>query len=127
MALGEILYARLTTYAGTSALIGTRCYPMKLPQGPTLPAIAYQQIGPGVMEDERGVLERVRVQVVCWAGTYAGARALGRAAKDALDEYSGSSGGTRLRFGTVLPGFDLDDPETEQVGFGFELIAFVCE
>ena len=42
MTIEEAVYAR--TYTGGSALIGTRCYPQRLPEGVTLPAMTYQRI-----------------------------------------------------------------------------------
>lgn len=46
MGVRESLFARATTggHAGLAALIGTRCYPDRLPEDVTLPALRYQLI-----------------------------------------------------------------------------------
>ena len=35
------VYSRATTHAGLSTLIGTRCWPKRLPETPTLPCMTY--------------------------------------------------------------------------------------
>lgn len=41
MTLRETVYARCTTFAGLSALIGTRCYPDRLPEDVAYPALVH--------------------------------------------------------------------------------------
>ena len=86
MALGELIYTALTTDAGVSALVGSRVYPLYLPQDPTLPAVTYQQIS-RVRRSERSTVSRVRVQFDCWAQTYREARQLADTLRPALDGY----------------------------------------
>lgn len=40
----QSLYSHLTGHAGLSALVATRVYPVKLPQNPTYPAVAYSRV-----------------------------------------------------------------------------------
>ena len=75
MSAGVVLYDRLTTHGGTSALISTRCYPTLMPQAPTLPAVVYQRIS-GTETYGNTSVRDARYQVSCWATTYAGAHAL---------------------------------------------------
>ena len=41
MTLRETVYSRCTTHAGLSALIGTRCYPERLVENATYPAVSF--------------------------------------------------------------------------------------
>lgn len=43
MSIESAVYTRLAGYAGVSALVGTRIYPLYLPQTPTYPCIAYRK------------------------------------------------------------------------------------
>lgn len=45
MSLETALYSHLSGDAALSALVGTRIYPVILPQQPVLPAVTYQRIG----------------------------------------------------------------------------------
>lgn len=86
MALYDEIYSRLTGHGGTAALIGTRATARVLPQAPTLPAVAFQQVSrvylPG--QDE---IEQFRWQFDCYAGTYREAVALAVQVRDALHEW----------------------------------------
>ena len=95
MSVGKAIYARLVAHAGTTALVGTRVYPLRLPQGPTYPAIRYQVISAPrehAMGADTGTVH-ARVQVDCWATTYAGAKALAAQVILALSRWGGTSGG----------------------------------
>jgi hypothetical protein len=67
-ALGEKVFARLTTFAQTQALIGNRCYPDALPQEPNLPAVVYEEL-PGDTSNGNGLIVTSRVRVTSWAET----------------------------------------------------------
>lgn len=74
--------------------IGTRLYPVKLPQAVTYPALSYQQIG-GTTERHlqgRSTLKWARLQVDAWAPTIAAAQTIADAVADALDGYRGQAG-----------------------------------
>ena len=82
----------LSGSAGITAIVGSgasaRIYPMLVPQGfDNYPAITYQ-----VISEERDPeltqqngLYRARVQITCWARTYAGARSLKEAVRNRID------------------------------------------
>ena len=40
----DAIYSRLAGFAGLSALVGTRIYPMHLPQKPNFPCLAYRRV-----------------------------------------------------------------------------------
>lgn len=94
--IGKAIYARLTVYAATSALVGTRVYPHSAPpQQKTYPLVVYRGGGDDDSATAGGGAGNVRaeVDVACIAATYAGVRALADAVKAALDDESGTWGG----------------------------------
>lgn len=61
-------------------------YPLSMPTGATLPGMAYQFISEIPMRHHGGAdMVRRRLQVSCWANTYAGAVTLGDQVRAALD------------------------------------------
>ena len=79
MSVQTDLVTFLLADAGISALVGTRIYPGgQLPQNPTLPAITYKLISGNWIQTATGAagLAGPRMQIDCWAETYAGADAL---------------------------------------------------
>lgn len=95
MRLDEFLWEALTNDATVSGLVVARVYPQKLPQSPTLPAATYQIVS-RVPTEANTELFDCRVQIDCWAGTYAGASTLAAAVLAALRFYRKSDGGNTL-------------------------------
>lgn len=94
------MLADLRTYilagGAVSALIGSRFYPHKLPQSPTLPAVTYQVISElrgHVMSGADGT-PGTRVQIDAWASTMADALAVADAIRARLDGYAGTLAGS---------------------------------
>ena len=87
------LRAYLLDDAAISAAVGgARIYPIQLPQGQKLASIVYARIygqGDHHMVGPSG-LNRVRVQVDCWAMTADVADLLARQVKERLDGYRGA-------------------------------------
>lgn len=87
------LFARLTNYAGVTALASTRVYPVKLPQKPTYPAITYSLLAgasvPAMGSDIGDEREFFRVKTYCDepSGSYAVAKALAAQVILALKRY----------------------------------------
>ncbi len=108
MSVETALYTRLTTHSGTTALIGTRCYPLLLPQRPTMPAVVYQRVS---SSGQIGTTDRrtPRFQLSCWASTYAGAAALAVQVRSALEEYANAT----IRMGRIVNQIDDFDEGTE--------------
>lgn len=101
MTIEEALYSYLTSHPGVSALVGTRVYPLKLPQNPKLPGptITYHKVslfaqrtigssGPQFYEE--------RFQFSCWAETYDEAKILAWTLISALQDYSGEIGTVKI-------------------------------
>jgi hypothetical protein len=97
------LVSLLVTGAGNpvAALIGTRAYPLVLPQNPAVPAIRYQRIsttrGPyRALGTGRAEYAKPRFQLDCYATTAAGAKALADAVRIALDGFAGTVAGISI-------------------------------
>lgn len=77
------MVAKLKSMAGVTALVGTRIYPMKVPQGAVLPFITYRRISRTPVNWVRGTSTTnfLRIQVNCWAANYDGALALAAAVR----------------------------------------------
>lgn len=112
------LRARALAVAGVSSLIGTRAYPAKLPQNPTLPAITFARVsGPRdyTHSGESGLAEG-RVQFDCWATTYKGAKALAAALIAALSGYLGTSASVEVASVFVIGETDEYTPQEGDEG-----------
>jgi len=112
------LLTALRTYvlddATVTTLAGARMYPRRLPQGPTLPAIAYQRIDTRRQHDMAGPdgLPRARMQLSMWAASVAAAEELAAAVRGRLDGYRGAWGSVTVGACLCVGERDLDDPET---------------
>jgi hypothetical protein len=109
------LVYKLTTTAGLTALISTRVYLERIPQGATLPCLTYQRIStPRVLaHDTSGSAGTAspRFQFDAWATTYASAKAITDALRAAL---SGFKGTITSGADTVVVQAALVDGETSQ-------------
>lgn len=97
------------------AAITTRCYPVKIPQSPTYPLILYTKISgmrDHVLTGPSGHAHP-RYQVEAWAETYAGAKTLADAIRDALDGYSGTAQGTTIHSCLIESERDVYESEIE--------------
>lgn len=78
--------------AATAALIGTRIYPLLLPDDCPLPAVSYHLISTVDSYTLDGPLSlvQVRLQIDCWGTSYADARAAAQVLKKLLNGYTGT-------------------------------------
>lgn len=107
------LYTLLTSDSGVTALVGTRIYPLLVPDGTALPAVAYQQISmiPRKTHSGPNALRHERYQLTVHASGYDSGRAVQRALRDCLDGYVGEIGSVRIgeiQVQNEYDGFDLD-------------------
>jgi hypothetical protein len=95
----EALIARLLGVEAVSGMVATRVYPGSRPQGSALPAIVLNRIsgGPLYADDGEVGLEQARIQVDCWAATYAGAKLLARRVAASLSAFEGTVGETTFQ------------------------------
>src|SRR5262245_22104185 len=100
------------------SLIGTRMYPVTLPQKPTLPAVSYQVVGttrsPVMQHDDE--MPMTRVQINCWSLSAATADAVDEAIRQLFHDYQrqeiGGSPGV-LVAGVFVDGYLTDfEPDT---------------
>lgn len=82
------LFIALLTSSDLVDLIGTRVYPMRLSQGAQLPAIVYQLVGltPITSIDGDSNLDSARMQLTCWADSYAEAADVNLVARSAINQ-----------------------------------------
>lgn len=95
--LEEGLGSYLSTYAGLVALIGDRVFPMRIPQGGTLPCLTYQRIStPRILTHQSsgatGDLAHPRFQFDAWASTQKAAKLITDQVRAALNGRTGEIG-----------------------------------
>lgn len=116
MKIEEALYTYLKSHTGLSALVGSRIYPLKLPQNPTLPAVVYVKVsyaGERAMGTGNPRASRARFQFSCFAQSYASAKDVAEQVKLALQDYSGLMGGGVTVLDTNVVGeVDVFEPDT---------------
>jgi hypothetical protein len=90
--LDEGLFDHLTSYAGLSALVGTRIHPDYFPEEEQLPAIAYALEDDRSMHTQQGPssLRQAIYRLDVWADTVAETTEVMRLLCEALDGYRGS-------------------------------------
>lgn len=94
-----------------AALVGTRIYPVKLPQGIVAASLVYNEIsgvGDHNMEGASGLVQ-VRMQVGAWAQSADGAHGLYLAVKEAIDGYRGMMGDVAVQGVFIDSWRDIDD------------------
>lgn len=115
--IGEVIYTKLTSYAGLAALIGTRVYPSQLPQRVALPAITYLRITTSAVatrdDSGRASLERPRFQFDCWGTTRKQARSVAAVLRHALGTFPQASA-PRVDVALLANDFDDFEPDTKR-------------
>ena len=103
MSIEAALKKIMTDDADINALVGSKIFPIYVPQGKSLPAITYQEIS-GVRDSHmKGAsgLVQARFQINCWCRTYKAARELAdyiriALAPEANDDYPKTVEGTYI-------------------------------
>jgi hypothetical protein len=116
----EVLFTRLSAHGGLTALVGTRIYPVIMPQGATKPAVTYQLIS-GIRESAMVAdpgLVTSRYQFTAWATTNLVARNVIKQVRLALERYS--SGIMANAF--IETEYDVFDEEAILHGRGLDVI-----
>jgi len=115
MTISDEIFTRLTTHSGLSALIGTRAFPMKMPQNYKLPCVVYQKIA-GIetySHDGDAGLYRPRYQFSCYANSHSGVEALVVQLKSALTCYSDETLTTPWAVSFMDMEYEQYDPELD--------------
>jgi len=114
------LFAFLEANAGITALVGTRIFPLRVPEGATLPALVYHKIsGPSAHSKDGDMsLNHPRYQFTVWADKYADAKAVRTAVNAALNSFVNGStmGGIVVDQIIAENDADLHDPQTLEFG-----------
>lgn len=100
------LYNLLAGNTGLTALVGTRIYPVVVPEPTVYPCLSYQVVtASSSYTFDRKSHDAKRIQFDAWATSYSDCKTILHALKLALDTYSGTlSDGTR-----VLAAFSLQE------------------
>lgn len=99
MSIKAGLYSFLTGSTPIAAVVGTRVYPMLVPQGAAYPAITYQIVSNNHIRSHGGSsqLAYVRVQINSWAATAAAADSLQELIRNRMDGYAGTMGSVTVQ------------------------------
>lgn len=120
------LYTRLTTFAGLTALVNTRIYPLICPQGVTYPAVVYQRISTepreSCMVSDAGIA-RARIQITAWAETFTAAKAIADQVRQALQRWTTT--GVQGTF--VIGEYDLYDEDALKYGSAIDVQVVYAE
>lgn len=115
-AIEEALYTIATQGPTVGPLIGTRCYPVTLPQAPSYPAMTYQQISEPrahAMGSDPGLVHP-RFQLTAFAKTRTAAQDLAAAIITDFSRQRGTIAGVTIQDILVEDRHDLPwDPEVE--------------
>jgi hypothetical protein len=89
----DVIYSRLQAVSGVTALVGTRCYPIRRPADASLPLVVFERVSeenpPAMVQDPGNVIARFRF--ACQADSPENARVLAAEVKSAIGYYSSSS------------------------------------
>ena len=107
--LASAIYQRLAGHAPLAALVGTRIYPSRAPDGGQLPYITHLDMAALDQAPNlggKGGLAQARVQVDVWAATALEAKRVGDAVQAALEDFTGTVAGVHIADVTLIGGFD---------------------
>lgn len=96
MQIGEALYSKLSTTTTLTALVSTKIYPMSAPQSAALPFVTYEESygeWPHAMSRDPGITMK-RMELTSWSTGYAQVHSIALQVRKALQDYSGTMGGT---------------------------------
>lgn len=100
----EAVYARMAGYGALTGLVGTRIYPLVVPQDVIMPAVAYQKISGAPQRSHSGFsnLSSDRFQITCEADDYATAKAVEVAVRHCWESYVGAQSGISIEAAQVV-------------------------
>lgn len=132
MTLEQALYSYLSTYAGLTALVSTRIYPVTMPQGVTYPAVTYTRISaPRIHAMGRDTgLASPRVQVDCWGSSYSSVKGVAAQVRAALQDFSGlmgGAGGVTVQRAFIEGDRDLYESDTQTHRTSMDFIIWCLE
>ena len=103
MELEESIYSYLSNYAGLTALVDKKIFPLIVPENVILPAVIYQQISSIITESiyrDDGTAW-VNVQFKILGTSYSNSKAIAKQVKTAFFNFSGVMGSGGVNVGAV--------------------------
>lgn len=96
MSLAAHLYKKLLDTSSIFNIVGSRIFPLTMPQGESFPCLIYQEQTRESNDTKSGAstFDKVAIQIDVYASTYKSAKALAEHVRTALDRYSGTLEGT---------------------------------
>jgi hypothetical protein len=119
----------LLANGAVAALVSTRVYPIKIPQGEKNASLVYNEIsgqGDHHMQGASGLVS-VRMQIGAWAQTADAAHALFLTTKYALDGYGGLMGSVDVQGVFIESWRDIDDTTANLRGKVADYIIWYAE
>lgn len=116
--------------AATAAIVGTKLYPIVVPQTTALPYIVYRRTGTERYTEHGspGGLATATISLDCWAATYEDVKDLAEAVRKTCDGVAGTIGVYEVRAVMVDDESDLPpdfDTGSENPAFGVQLTVSV--
>jgi len=108
------IFTKLTTTAGITALVSSRVYPMRLPQGVTFPAISFDRVSTDVRDlTHNGTNQTAQgtFQFSCFAEDPKTVKQVAAAVVSALHGWKGTVSGEKIFRSMVLNETDLFDED----------------
>ena len=107
-----------------ATLVGTRMYPRKLPQTPTLPALVFQRVDTRRLHGLDGAdgLPRVRLQITAWATLPLGAATVAQAVRSRLDGETGAMSASTIEACLCVGERDVTDAEAGRFGVALDFL-----
>lgn len=114
----EAIPARLAAVTAVTDLVASRVYPLRAPQGVPRPFVVVQRISAfrEIAFGSNPGLARPRFQVTAWGETYASAKAVATAVRQALERFRGTVVGVEILDCFVENDQDLSDDEANLRG-----------
>jgi len=119
------LYAFLAADAGVIAQVADRIFPMRAPEGATLPLLVYHKVSDPSIHTKDGdmALSHPRFQITAWGSKYGDAEAAIKAVRLALQAYAGPTfQGIPVSEIIVDTEMDLGDPQSLEYGVSLDAI-----
>jgi len=110
--LEQAIYSYISTYPGLIALVGSRIYPLVMPQNPTYPAVVYSRVSRVYEKDLLGTAwNQSRVQFSVYAKEYLEAKRVAEQLRAAFRDYKGEINGINVMLADVTNEIDLYEPD----------------
>jgi gamma-glutamyltranspeptidase len=121
MSLEKAVRSILIADATVTALVSSRVFPQRRPQGTAVPAIVYQNIFEETNEAlaTQGGIRRTRLSVEVFDKTYGDTKTLRNAVEDALINYTGTTEGETINSLRLESAVDIDETNEPGGDFGY--------